>query len=73
MKNLILAVQKMFLVLLVGSAALSLVGLQGTIQRVAVSPDGRRIAAADSGGVHRVWDAGPRGGSTDPGEAPRKQ
>jgi serine/threonine protein kinase/WD40 repeat protein len=37
---------------------LNLTGLEGTIQRVAVSPDGRRVAAVDSAGVHRVWDTG---------------
>ena len=36
---------------------MSLTGLEGTIQQVAVSPDGRRIAAVDSAGVHRVWDS----------------
>jgi len=40
---------------------LALSGLEGAIQWVAVSPDGRRIAAVDSAGVHRVWDAGPNG------------
>ena len=36
---------------------MSLAGLEGTIQEVAVSPDGRRIAAVDSAGVHRIWEA----------------
>ena len=41
---------------------LTLTDLEGTIQWVAVSPDGTRIAAVDSAGHHRVWDARPLDG-----------
>jgi WD40 repeat protein len=39
---------------------LTMTDLEGTIQWVAVSRDGCRIAAVDSAGVHRVWDAPAR-------------
>lgn len=42
---------------------LTLTDLEGTIQWVAASTDGTRIAAVDSAGVHRVWDARPIAGS----------
>ena len=44
---------------------LTLTDLEGTIQRVAVSQDGTRIAAVDSAGVHRVWSARPIPGGSD--------
>jgi len=44
---------------------LTLTDLEGTIQWVAASTDGTRIAAVDGAGVHRVWDARPIAGSGD--------
>ena len=39
---------------------MTLSGLEATVHHVAVSPDGRRIGAADAAGVHHIW------GWTDP-------